>query len=181
MAAVSNVSVGGRRISIYRFTGEVIDSQRSSETSITSHSNGQVSSQTYHYNEIFLKDKEGKEISVEVASAGVPIRPGNTVTVAWGILGGKDKGPYTTVYNHDTGGIGHIAKSINDLCGPQLYNMLIIVFVFVGVIGSFSLLGGNIGSSIIPLAATAGFFYWLTGRRRVLRAAMEVAAKNSNN
>jgi hypothetical protein len=171
MAAVSNVSVGGRQISIYRFTGEVIDSQRSSETSITSHNN------TYHYNEIFLRDKEGKEISVEVASAGVPVRPGNTVTVLWGILGSKDKGPYTTVYNHDTGTIGHIAKSVNDLCGPHLYNMLIIVFVFVGVVGSFSLLSGNIGSAIIPLAATAGFFYWLTGRRRVLRAAMEEAAK----
>ncbi|EUJ09741.1 hypothetical protein Meth11DRAFT_0542 [Methylophilaceae bacterium 11] len=179
MAAVNNVSVGGRSISLYRFTGEVIDSQRSSETSITSHSNGQVSSYTSHYNEIFLRDKEGKEISVEVASAGVPVRPGNTVTVLWGILGNKDKGPYTTVYNHDTGNIGHIAKSVNDLCGPHLYNMLIIVFVIVGVIGAFSLLGGSIGSSIIPLAATAGFFYWLTGRRRVLRAAMEDAAKKA--
>lgn len=179
MAAVNSVSVGGRNISIYRFTGEVIDSQRSSETSITSHNNGQVSSYTYHYNEIFLRDKEGKEISVEVASAGVPVRPGNVVTVLWGILGNKDKGPYTTVFNHDTGNIGHIAKSVNDLCGPHLYNMLIIVFVFVGVIGSFSLLSGSIGSAIIPLAATAGFFYWLTGRRRVLRAAMEDAAKKA--
>jgi hypothetical protein len=179
MAAVNNVIVGGRNISIYRFTGEVIDSQRSSETSITSHNNGQVSSYTSHYNEIFLRDKEGKEVSVEVASAGVPVRAGNTVTVLWGILSGKDKGPYTTVYNHDTGNIGHMAKSVNDLCGPHLYNMMIIVFVFLGVIGAFSLLGGNIGSSIIPLATTAGFFYWLTGRRRVLRAAMEEAAKKS--
>ncbi len=174
MAEVSSVNIGMRNVHIYRFTGDVIDSQRSSETSVTGHGNGQISSHTYHYNEIFLRASDGQEKSVEVASSGVSVRPGNVVTVLWGIVGNNEKGAYTTVHNHDTQQTGHIAKGINDTAGPHLYNMMIILFVFVGVVAGFSLLGGGF-SSIIPAAITAYFFYWLIQRRRKLRAAMEAA------
>lgn len=175
MAAVSSVNIGMRHINIHCFTGEVIDSQRSSETHVMGHNNGQISSSTSHYNEVFLRAADGQERVVEVASSGVPVRAGNNVTVLWGIVGNKEKGSYTTVVNHDTGALGHIAKGVNDVCGPHFYNMMIILFVIVGVVGGMSLLSGSVASSILPLAATGGFFYWLTGRRRKLRAAMESA------
>lgn len=174
MTAGSNVRIGMRHINIYRFTGEVVDSQRSSETSVTAHNNGQVSSRTFHYNEIFLRAADGEERAVEVAGANVPVRAGNTVTVLWGIVGKKEKGSYTTVLNHDTRQIGHIAKPINDLSGPHFYNMLIILFVFVGVFSVMGTFQDNPGS-ILALLATGGFFFWLLQRRKKLRAAMEAA------
>jgi hypothetical protein len=174
MGAVSSVDIGRRRVNIYRFTGQVLDSQRSSETSVTSYNNGQVSAQTFHYNEIFLRSADGEERAVEVASAKVPIRVGNTVTVLWGIVGNRDKGSYCTVHKHDTRQTGHIAKAINDASGPPLYNMLIILFVFIGVFSVMGAAGGS-GGAIVLVLATAGFFYWLLGRRKKLRNAMEAA------
>jgi hypothetical protein len=175
MPEVSSIKIGMRNIRIYRFTGVVVDSQRSSETSVTTHNNGQVTASTYHYNKIFVQDENGEEIAAEVESAGVSIRPGNRVSVLWGIVGNDAKGSYTTVVNHDTGAIGHIAKGINDACGPPFYNRLIILFVFIGVMGAGVLLGGDFGGSIVLLAPVAWYFWWLTGRRRKLRAAMAAA------
>ena len=174
MSAVSSVDIGMRRINIYRFTGQVLDSQRSSETTVSSDNRGNVSSSTYHYNEIFLKGADGEERSVEVASASVPVRIGNTVTVLWGIVGNREKGHYSTVYNHDTQQVGHIAKAINDLAGPMLYNMLIILFVFIGVFAVMSLFGGS-GVGFVLVVLTGVFFYWLIRRRKKLRAAIEAA------
>ena len=174
MAEISSVGIGMRNVHIHRFAGDVIDSQRSSETSVTGHGNGQISSYTSHYNQIFLRATDGQEKSVEVASSGVSVRPGNKVTVLWGIVGNDEKGAYTTVHNHDTNQTGHIAKGINDTAGPPFYNMMIILFVIIGVISVFSLFGGGFGS-ILFIAATAFFFYWLTQRRRKLRSAMEAA------
>jgi hypothetical protein len=176
MPEVSTVQIGMRNVHIYRFTGVVVDSQKSTHTTATSHNSGQVTTHTEHYNEIFIQDEKGEEMSAEIGGTGVSVRPGNKVSVFWGIVGNAERGPFTTVINHDTGAKGHMAKGVNDVCGPPFYNMLIIVFVFVGVVGSFNLLGGDIGGSIVPLAATAGYFWWLTARRRKLRAATLAAA-----
>ncbi len=171
MAEVGAINIGTRQVHIHRFTGIVMDSQRSSETSITGHTNGQIRSHTFHYNEIFLRSADGEERAVEVGSAKVAVRVGNTATVAWGIVGSASTGSYTTVRNHETGLVGHVAKGINDVAGPPGYNMMIIVFVFVGVFSVMGVFSGKM-SSIIMTGATGYFFYWLTQRRRVLRAAM---------
>jgi hypothetical protein len=176
MTAVSTIDIGMRKIHIYCFTGVVVDSQKSSQTSVTTHNNGQVSSHTEHYNEIFVQKENGEEMSAEVGGTGVSIRPGNRVSVLWGIVGNAERGPYTTVVNHDTGAKGHMAKGINDVCGPPFYNMLIILFVFIGVMGAGVLLSGDFGGSIPLLVPTGVYFWWLTGRRRKLRAAMVEAA-----
>ena len=178
MTATDNVRIGMRRINIHRFTGTVIDSQRSSETSFTGHSNGQVVSSTTHYNEIFLRTPQGEERSIEVGNANVPVRTGNVVTVTLGIIGNREKGYYTSVLNHDTGTIGHKAKAINDLAGPTFYNMLIIVFVFVGVMGGALLLKGDSGA-VLPLLATVGYFLWIFRRRKKLRTAMEASMRQA--
>ncbi len=174
MEAVGNVGLGTRSVNIYRFTGQVIDSQRSSETSFMSHSNHQVTSQTHHYNEIFIRSPDGEERVAEVGSTGVPVRAGNTVTVVWGIIGNREKGLYAGVYNHDTRQMGYVAKAVNDLAGPHLYNMMIIIFVFVGVFAVGSVLSGGM-SGVLPLLLTGGFFFWLLQRRKKLRAAMAAA------
>ena len=176
MPEVSSVDIGMRKVHIYRFTGVVVDSQRSTHTTATSHNNGQVSTHTEHYNEIFIQDEKGEEMSAEIGGTGVSVRPGNRVSIFWGIVGNAEKGSYTTVINHDTGAKGHIAKGVNDVCGPPFYNMLIILFVFIGVMGAGVLLSGDFGGSIPLLAMTGGYFWWLTGRRRKLRAATLAAS-----
>lgn len=172
MSAIGSVQIGSRTVNLYKFTSEVMDSQRSSETQVTSYNNGQVSSTTHHYNEVFLRAPNGEEISLEIGSSRVSVRQGNTVTVAWGILGNRERGPYTTVYNHNTKSIGHMAKPINDLAGPPGYNMLIILFVIIGVVSVFNLVSLM---GLLGVGATAGFFYWLLQRRKKLRTAIESA------
>ena len=171
MPEVSTVQIGMRKVHIYRFTGAVVDSQKSTHTTATSNNNGQVTTYTEHYNEIFIQDEKGEQMSAEIGGTGVSVRPGNKVSVFWGIVGNAERGPFTTVINHDTGTKGHMAKGVNDVSGPPFYNMLIILFVFIGVMGAFSLLGGDIGGSIPLLAMTGAYFWWLTARRRKLRAA----------
>ncbi len=172
MAAIRTIRIGARQIHLHRFTGEVLDSQRSSHTSVTSHANGQVSAHTEHYNEVFLRAPDGAERSVEVASAKVSVRVGNMVTVGWGIVGSNATGSYATIHNHDTHQLGHIAKAINDTAGPPLYNMMIIVFVFIGVFNAMGALAFK-PRGLFWLGLTGFFFWWLTQRRRVLRAALE--------
>ncbi|MBK6496345.1 MAG: hypothetical protein IPO52_05980 [Gemmatimonadetes bacterium] len=176
MSAVSSLRIGSRQISLYRFTGEVLDSQRSSHTTVTSHQNGQVSAQTEHYNQVFLRASDGEERSVEVASAGVAVRVGNIVTVGWGLVGSNATGSYATVWNHDTNQVGHIAKAINDTAGPPLYNMMIIVFVFIGVFNAMGVFAFNL-RAIFWVGLTFFFFWWLTQRRRTLRAALEAVVR----
>ncbi|MES2625111.1 MAG: hypothetical protein V4628_07525 [Pseudomonadota bacterium] len=176
MPEVSTVDIGMRKVHIYRFTGVVVDSQKSSHTSVTSHNNGQVSTYTDHYNEIFIQNEGGEEMSAEIGGSNVSVRVGNKVSILWGIVGNAERGPFTTVVNHDTGAKGHMAKGVNDVCGPPFYNMLIILFVFIGVLGGGTLLGGNFGGSIPLLVPTGVYFWWLTGRRRKLRAATLAAA-----
>ena len=106
---------------------------------------------------------DGQERVVEVASSGVPVRAGNNVTVLWGIVGNKEKGNYTTVVNHDTGSLGHIAKGLNDICGPHFYNMMIILFVIVGVVGGMSLLSGNVASVYFAFSGNRWLFLLADG------------------
>jgi hypothetical protein len=171
MSAVRTIAIGARQIHLHRFTGEVLDSQRSSHTTVTSHANGQVSAHTQHSNEIFLRAPDGEERAVEIATSGVPVRVGNIVTIGWGIVGNAATGSYATVRNHDTGQLGHIAKAINDTAGPPLYNMMIIVFVFIGVFNAMGALAFKPGALFL-VGLTGFFFWWLTQRRRVLRAAL---------
>jgi hypothetical protein len=171
MPEVSTVQIGGRKVHIYRFTGVVLDSQRSTHTTATSHNNGQVTTHTEYYNEIFLQNENGEEMSAEIGGTGVSVRQGSRVSVFWGIVGDAERGPFTTVINHDTGAKGHMAKGVNDVCGPPFYNMLIILFVIIGVFGAFALFGGELVKAIVLLGLTGWFFWWLTERRRKLRAA----------
>jgi hypothetical protein len=176
MSQISTVSIGSRMLDLYAFTGLVVDQNTSSETRTTVHSNRQVTSQTVHYAQLFVRAPDGEERDLEVANMKIGVRRDHTVSLLWGIRKGRESGKYIAVYNHDTKSIHHIRKENNDLAGPPAYALILIVAVFTGVFGLFGLFGGSLAAGVVVLLA-AGAIYWIHDRQRKLMAAVDAAAR----
>jgi len=90
--------------------------------------------------------------------------------------GEKGELSFVALRDQETGKTGYFAKGVNDAAGPPLYNMGIIVAVFVGLI---ALVNFSFGSFVL-LALVGAFFYELFRRRKLVRAhADRVIARES--
>ncbi len=134
---IGTINVIWRNLDIYGFTGEILDTQRTSETTISGNTNApnaQISSRTDHYTHLFLRNADGREDDLNFESR-VGFRTGQTATFIWATSSGADKGKYIAVYNNTSGQINTIRKGNNDMACIPFYNWIGIVAVFVGVFG----------------------------------------------
>ncbi len=173
--------VGARIITIHRFTGVVVGSERRSQTRVSGGYNNQpVTTSTTHTNEIFLRLPDGAERTLDVEPAGIRIRVGNTVTVLLGTLGDQTDGWYGTVYNHDTRQLGHLPKGIAKLAGPPLF-VTVLVLLGLASLACIPLAADRYGNPLPLILGCIAFAVWgLIGmsKRRALREAFEESLKD---
>lgn len=134
---VGTVNVIWRNLDIYVFTGEILDTQRTSETTVSGNMNApnaQISSRTDHYTHLFLRGPDGREDDLNFESR-VGFRTGQKASFVWASSMGPDKGKYIAVYNHTSGQINTIRKGNNDMSCIPFYNWIGIIAIFVGCFG----------------------------------------------
>lgn len=113
-----------------------------------------ITSTTIVHDQLFLVDKEGKEIAVKLQNWDVACRDGNIVTVMWAIMEGKSEGPYFAIINHSTGSKVADRKIISNIARSCLF-------------GKVMTLDGNLGCLflIAMLALVVALFaiWWPLG------------------
>lgn len=105
----------GQELWLCTFTGEVVDQSRTSTVSVTQDAPfvlsktlvvpGQVRSTTHAQQELWLRDRDGKERSIMMSDIGLAARAGHTVTVLWGATTACETGWLFAARNHTTGDI----------------------------------------------------------------------------
>lgn len=176
---VGTVSLIGRIVNIHRFTGVVMASQRSSKTIVSGggFNNQPITSHTVHTNEIFVRLPDDSERSFNVEPAGIPIRPGNTLTFLLGVPYGKENGFYTTVWNHDQRKMGHMAPGIKKVAGPPFYVAMYTalgIAAAIGFVNSFQQFGRFVMSELLysSILGMIGLFVLTMVNRSRLKSAM---------
>lgn len=173
---VGHVWIGSRKIRIHRFKGVVVDLQRSSRTHVSGgQNNTPISSFTVNTHEVFIRLKDGSERSFDVEPSGVPVRPGNTLTVLMGFPGQKDRGWYTTIWNHDSKRLGHMPPGINKLAGPRFYIAGLTVLGLAAFVGVVMAAFGNPLTLILSSLGLGVLGAVIMKNRRKVRGAMEDA------
>lgn len=160
------------------FTGVVETRSDSSHTETTYEqgSNRVVSSHTTHRSDVVLVGADGTKHVVNTAAAKLYLAEGSTATLV--MASRKEKGywPFVAVHDHASGKTGYFAKGVNDMAGPPLYNMGIILAVFVGGFSIINLSGKN----IVLVGLAAWFFYELYRRRKIVRAKIDALIAQSH-
>jgi hypothetical protein len=162
MASVGSVRIGTRNIDIQAFTGEVMDTAHTTYVNTTTNQNGSSNTTTSHYNKFVLANGHGQH-AIEVSERVISISRGQKVTGFWGVVRGKDS-DWLALFNHDTGKWAWFRPTRDTLAGPPLNQLLIIIAVFAGAFGVFSLFGSPVAA--IPLLAIAGVIFWRVQKRR---------------
>jgi hypothetical protein len=162
MASVGSVRIGTRNIDIRAFTGEVRDTAHTTYVNTTTNQNGYGNTTTSHYNKFVLANGTGRH-AIEVSERVIGISRGQKVTGFWGVVRGKDS-DWLALFNHDTGKWAWFRPTRDKLAGPPLNQLLIIVAVFTGVFGVFSLFGSPVAA--LPLLAISGLIFWRVQKRR---------------
>jgi hypothetical protein len=162
MASVGSVRIGTKNIDIQAFTGEVMDTAHTTYVNTTTNQNGYSNTTTSHYNKFVLANGNGQH-AIEVSERVISISRGQKVTGFWGVVRGKDS-DWLALFNHDTGKWAWFRPTRDKLAGPPLNQLLIIIAVFAGVFGVFSLFGSPVGA--IPLLAISGLILWRVQTRR---------------
>ncbi len=168
MSELSELKIGLRTLTFFYFNG-VVEHRRDSSHTTTTYEHGSnrlVSSQTEHRSDLVIRNEAGDVQQINAAAAHVSIREGSRVTLI--LAATREKGPqhFVSVYDHDSGQTGYFAKGVNDMAGPPLYNMGIIVATTICVVSVFNFSVGK----IMPVALAAAFFYELFRRRKLVRA-----------
>lgn len=168
MGELTNLKVGMRTLTFFYFNGVVENRHDSSHTTRTYEqgSNHLVSSHTEFRSDLVIRNAAGDVQQLNATAAKLSIREGARVTLV--MAARSDNGPqqFLAIQDQQTGQTGYFAKGVNDMAGPPLYNMGIIVAL---VVGTVALLNLNFGNFVL-LALSAGFFYELYRRRKIVRA-----------
>ena len=172
MASVGSVRIGTKNIDIQAFTGEVMDTAHTTYVNTTTNQNGYSNTTTSHYNKFVLANGNGQH-AIEVSERVISVSRGQKVTGFWGVVRGKDS-DWLALFNHDTGKWAWFRPTRDKLAGPALNQLLIIIAVFAGVFGVFSLFGSPVAA--IPFLAMSGVIFWrVQTRRKALMGAVTTA------
>ncbi len=110
---MENFKYKGREVDITYFTGEVVGSDKYSETYVSSSGGGgyvgpngghvsapTVSSTTVTCHEFWLRGEDGTEKSISLRGYDIPLRTGQKVTMVMAGDAKASTGRYTTLVNH---------------------------------------------------------------------------------
>ncbi|MDN5794703.1 MAG: DUF2510 domain-containing protein [Intrasporangium sp.] len=121
----ANRLVGGSKThALYWFRGVThsvgrnVDSQTAVSGTVSTDGLGNVHGQigshttTKVHDRFSLTDREGRQHTVEVEGAYVPLGEGQLVTAVWAVSPGRKRGPYICVVNHSTGTPTWVSKAV---------------------------------------------------------------------
>ncbi len=96
----------GKRVQFWKLQGEVLDSDRYSETRVTARSgvgNARVRMRQKTYHDFWIRGGDGREQSIQLEDVKVPLRAGQQVTVVCAGLPRSERGWLCSLVNHSTG------------------------------------------------------------------------------
>jgi hypothetical protein len=109
------IQIGKRSVTLYQFTGKVASAAKNLETKVSGGGGGgysyrgtggsapvRITSTTVVHDQLFIVDKEGKEIALQLQGFDLACRESNIVTAMWAVEEGKGEGPYFAIVNHTT-------------------------------------------------------------------------------
>lgn len=135
------IKAGGKKYHLHTETGKVVNSSKTTSTSVSGGGNYAVNSFSTINDQIFLVDKTGKEHSLQLTDFDVACREGNVLTVIWAIPKGKDRGQYVALRNHTTEQTFFGDRILYDMCLRRFsIRTLLAVCVIVGWFFGFSLI-----------------------------------------
>ncbi|AHF01714.1 hypothetical protein THIAE_08035 [Thiomicrospira aerophila AL3] len=99
---------GKKVVEFWQVTGEVLGSNKFSETYVSSSGGGpnyapSIHSETVTNHEFWIKTEEGLEKDIKLRGIDVPLRVGQKITLVSAGLKGKDNGWYSLLINHSAG------------------------------------------------------------------------------
>jgi hypothetical protein len=109
---MKTIATSGKEYSLYWNCGKVEGSSKNMETRVHGSGGGSngyggtnavnISSTTTVHDQLFIKDKNGKESSYQLQNFNLACREGNELSVIWAIKKGNKEGPYIVVHNRTT-------------------------------------------------------------------------------
>lgn len=179
MAKLGTVNVYWRTLDIHGHTGEILEVSRTSETYVSGNTHvhgGQINSQTKHYQQLFIRQADGKERNLEF-EARVGFRAGQTATFVLATPHGSDTGRYVAVYNNTTGEINTIRRNNNIMACIPFWNWLMVLAVIIAVIS----LGGSGLLHWVWFLASVSYIIWVMRCQKKLMAGVAEIMKSNNS
>lgn len=106
----------GTSIQFWKITGEILGTQKYSETHVSSsggggyvnQGNGYISAPTVHsrvvtQHEFWLKTEDGQEVAIKLSGFDIPLREGQKITIISAGNAGENSGWYSVLVNHNAG------------------------------------------------------------------------------
>lgn len=113
---MDDFNYNGSSLHFWKVTGEVVSTQKHSETHVSSsggggyvnQGSGYISAPTVHsravtQHEFWLKTEDGREVSVKLSGFDIPLREGQKVTLISAGRPGENSGWYSVLVNHNAG------------------------------------------------------------------------------
>lgn len=136
-------------------------------TGYTAPVSGSVQSKTTRYQNIYLKDLDGDEHTIDLVDFLVPCKDGHKVTFFIAKSQGRNAGPYFHAYNHNTRQHYACDKALRSELFPTRW-----VMIGLGIIGIFGFLsnvsasdstvGGSLVLTLVLMLIFGGVF-WVLG------------------
>ncbi|WP_252108099.1 MULTISPECIES: hypothetical protein [unclassified Halomonas] len=102
---MGNFGYRGKQVEFWQVQGEVLDTDRYSETHVQSQGINnrylRVSQRKYH--DFWVRDDEGREHSIQLEEVNVPLRPKQRITLVCAKRQDKKEGLICSLVNHSTG------------------------------------------------------------------------------
>lgn len=130
--------VGRRNYGIHYAVGEVLDAKKWSETHVSSSGGGSsmtpdgyytarpvtVTSTVVTRDEIFLRQRDGKEHAIQLSGVDLPTRVGHVLAAVWMIKKGKERGPYVMFHNYSMDDTRFVDSGLNSVLAMRKWPVL---------------------------------------------------------
>jgi len=145
-----NLLVRGKKYELHKVTGDVIEFNKQMETVVSGGGGGggniqagtgyvsstpvRITSRTYVHDYIVLQGVDGQKHSLQLIDFDINTTKDNTMTIAWAIKKGKDRGPHIYAYDHDTRTPYRGGGALSDMHKPSWIWNIISVFAATGAV-----------------------------------------------
>ena len=171
----------GTVVEFWKIVGEVLGSQKHSETRVTSSGGGGhmnqgtgyvsapvVSSHTILHHDFWLKTPEGREVPIQLTGVDIPLREAQKITVIAAKNKKKEKGRYAVLVNHSAGRHWLLdqTRNLNEAFEVEKVTNKSAALTF-----AVFCLGGSLGGEVLyGIAAAVPYGLWRVVRKKRRRA-----------